>query len=206
MESHVGRTVLVRLLLWLVIASASPLHAEEFTGKVVGISDGDTITVLHNGRGEKIRLSGIDCPEKRQPFGTRAKQFTSELAFGKSVSVVPMGRDRYSRTVADVFLPDNRLLNHELVREGLAWWYRRYALENTILEQLERDARKAKRGLWADKEPVPPWEWRHKQKSKSLGIGRNPQRQTFSDKVGCLDEEGWPSEKLFACHLRGGPA
>jgi micrococcal nuclease len=59
-----------------------------------------------------------------------------------------------------MLLPDNQLLNHELVKEGFAWWYKRYALENTILEQLERDARKAKRGLWIDKEPVPPWEWR----------------------------------------------
>jgi endonuclease YncB( thermonuclease family) len=133
------------LCLGSLLASAS-----DFNGKVVGVTDGDTITVLHNGRGEKIRLYGIDCPEKRQPFGTAAKQFSSELAFGKIVTVVPMGRDRSSRTVADVFLPDNRLLNHELVREGLAWRYKRYALENSVLEQLERDAREAKRGLWAD--------------------------------------------------------
>jgi micrococcal nuclease len=144
----------------LVLFFAVPALAEDFTGKVVGISDGDTITVLHNGRGEKIRLHGIDCPEKRQPFGTAAKHFTSELAFGKIVTVVSMGKDRYGRTVADVFLPDHRLLNHELVKVGFAWWFRKYALGDETLKQLETDARKAKRGLWAEKEPVPPWEWR----------------------------------------------
>lgn len=93
-----------------------------------------------------------------QSTGCRALRLKSWPC--ETVTVVPMGRDRSGRTVADVFLPDNRLLNHELVKEGFAWWYRRYAVENTVLEQLERDARRAKRGLWAEKEPVPPWEWR----------------------------------------------
>jgi micrococcal nuclease len=96
----------------------------------------------------------------RQPFGTAAKHFTSELAFGKIVTVVSMGKDRYGRTIADVFLPDNRLLNHELVKVGFAWWFKKYALGDETLKQLEADARKAKRGLWIEKEPVPPWEWR----------------------------------------------
>ncbi len=137
----------------------SDSHAD-FTCKVVGVSDGDTITVLHNGKGERIRLHGIDCPEKRQAFGNRAKQFTSNLVFAKTVTVQILDRDRYGRTVGEVLLPDGRSLNRELVRAGLAWWYWRYAPDNETLAQLERDARGAKRGLRADPHAVPPWEWR----------------------------------------------
>ncbi len=82
--------------------------AADCTGRVVGVSDGDTITVLHNGKGERIRLHGIDCPEKRQAFGNRAKQFTSTLVFGKTVTVQVVDRDRYGRTVGVVLLPDGR--------------------------------------------------------------------------------------------------
>ncbi len=93
----------------------------------MGVSDGDTITVLHNGKGERIRLHGIDCPEKRQAFGNRAKQLTSNLVFAKTVTVQVLDRDRYGRTVGEVLLPDGRSLNQELVKAGFAWWYRRHA-------------------------------------------------------------------------------
>src|SRR5437773_3020072 len=98
----------------LVLVFASPAFAD-FSGRVVGVSDGDTITVMHNGRGEKIRLHGIDCPEKRQAFGTKAKQFTSEHAFGKNVTIKVKDTDRYGRTVGEVTLPDGKSLNEELV-------------------------------------------------------------------------------------------
>ena len=120
----------------------------------------DTITVLHSGKPERIRLYGIDCPEKRQPFGKRAKQFTSSLVFGKHVRVEEHGRDRYKRTIGEVVLSDGRNVNHELVKAGMCWWYRKYAPNNEVLEQLEQEARDAKRGLWAEPDPVPPWEWR----------------------------------------------
>ncbi len=140
----------------------STLHPD-FTGKVVGVSDGDTITVVHNGKGERIRLHGVDCPEKRQAFGNRAKQFASELVFGKTVTVQVVDRDRYRRTVGVVLLPDGRSLNHELVRAGLAWMYRRYTNDQS-LSDLEQEARVAGRGLWVDANPIPPWEWRMRQK------------------------------------------
>ena len=133
--------------------------AADFTGRVVGVSDGDTITVLSKGKPERIRLHGIDCPEKRQAFGNRAKQFASELVFGKTVTVQFVDRDRYGRTVGVVLLPDGRSLNHELVRAGLAWMYRRYTNDQS-LSDLEEEARVAQRGLWADPHAVPPWEWR----------------------------------------------
>ena len=131
---------------------------------MVGVSDGDTITVMHNGKGERIRLHGIDCPEKRQAFGNRAKQFTSTLVFGKTVTVQVMDRDRYGRTVGEVLLPDGRSLNRELVRAEFAWWYRRYAPDDETLDQLEHEARGTQRGLWADPHAVPPWEWRRRRK------------------------------------------
>ena len=121
--------------------------------------DGDTIEVMHLGEAERIRLNGIDCPEKAQAFGQRAKQFTSDLAFGKVVTVKVMGHDRYGRTVGEVALPDGRNLNRELVKVGLAWWYQRYSNDAT-LGQLESEARATKRGLWSDPQPIPPWKFR----------------------------------------------
>jgi endonuclease YncB( thermonuclease family) len=135
------------------------IAAEVFHGKVVGVTDGDTLSVLPDGRTVTVRLQGIDAPERRQPFGTRAKQFASSLAFGQVVAVHVKGRDRNARILADVILPDGRNLNQELVRAGFAWWFRRYSSDAT-LGALEAEARAARRGLWADPNAVPPWEWR----------------------------------------------
>ena len=104
---------------------------------MVGVSDGDTITVLRDRTQVRIRLYGVDCPETGQDFGSRAKQFTSELAFGKIVKVVPRATDRYGRIVADVVLPDGRVLNDELIKAGLAWWYRQHAQNIGTLSELE---------------------------------------------------------------------
>ncbi len=132
-------------LLLSIALVASQTLAADFTGRVVGVSDGDTITVLHNGKGERIRLHGIDCPEKRQAFGNRAKQFTSTLVFGKTVTVQALDQDRYGRTVGVVLLPDGRSLNHELVRAGLAWMYPRYTDEQRVSQlecgRLDRETR-----------------------------------------------------------------
>ena len=146
----------------LVLLFSTGNFAQDFTGRVVSISDGDTISVMHNSRAEKVRLNGIDCPERRQAFGYRAEQFTSRLAFGKEVNVQVKGKDRYGRTIGEVILPDGRNLNREIVKAGFGWWFRRYAPHNKDLEKLEEEARQAKRGLWADHDPVPPWEWRRR--------------------------------------------
>jgi endonuclease YncB( thermonuclease family) len=105
--------VVTRRLFLLAAVAAAALYAEDFAGKVVAISDGDTIRVMHNGTPERIRLWGIDCPEMKQPFGTRAKQFTGDLAFGQVVTVKVRDIDRYKRTVAEIILPDGRNLNQE---------------------------------------------------------------------------------------------
>ena len=122
--------------------------------------NGDTLEVLHNHYPECIRLSGIDYPEKGQAHGNNAKHAASDLAFGKNVTIQTHGHDKYGRTLADVLLLDGTNVNHTLVKEGWCWWYRKYAPLDTKLEKLEREAREAKKGLWADPQPVPPWEWR----------------------------------------------
>ena len=146
------------LVLW-VHALALSAETQIFTGKVVGVSDGDTLKVMHEGRAEKVRLADIDCPEKAQPYGQKAKQFASDLAFAQVVTVIVHGLDRYGRSIGEVTLADGRLLNRELVKAGLAWWYRRYS-KDTSYEALESEAKADKRGLWRDSDPTPPWEWR----------------------------------------------
>jgi endonuclease YncB( thermonuclease family) len=115
---------------------------------------------MHAGRAERVRLYGIDCPEKAQPWGTRARQFTGDLAFGQTVTVRVRDIDRYGRVVGEVMLPDGRSLNRELVRAGLAWWYRQFAKHDGELERVESEAQRARRGLWSDPRAMAPWEWR----------------------------------------------
>jgi micrococcal nuclease len=134
--------------------------ASDFSGRVVAILDGDTIEVLHNRTTERVRLAGIDCPEKKQAFGQRAKQATSTLSFGQQVTVDRIGKDRYGRTLGAVELMDGTNLNYALVHQCWCWWYRKYAPDYAILQALEAEARGAKKGLWADSNPVPPWVWR----------------------------------------------
>lgn len=148
------------IVLLLTLSFTWNSHAADFSGQVIRILDGDTIEVLHNQHPKRIRLSGIDCPEKGQAFGTRAKQAVSELVFGKEVTIQTHGHDKYKRIIADVFLPDGTNVNQELVKEGWCWWYRKYAPGNMALEGLEREARESRLGLWVDSNPVPPWEWR----------------------------------------------
>lgn len=153
----IHRLLLIAFLACLVIAEAA--HAD-LSGHVVSVLDGDTIEVLHNSRAERVRLNGIDCPEKGQAYGKKAKQATSALVFGKEVTLQTHGKDKYGRTIADVLLPDGTNVNQMLVKDGWCWWYRKYAPGNVILDELERRARAAGLGLWADPAPIPPWEWR----------------------------------------------
>ena len=157
------------LFLFLFALPTPPLHAiDEFTAKVIGISDGDTITVLVDGLEIKIRLASIDCPEGGQAFGYEAEQYTAKLVTGKTVTIQATGQDRYRRTIAWVILPDGRNLNHEIVRAGYGWWFRKYAPDALELEALESEAREDRRGLWADRDPVAPWEWRKIQQGQQI--------------------------------------
>ena len=144
-------------LIALILLTA--LSAFGFEGKVISIADGDTLTVLTADKQQiKVRLSGIDTPERKQAFGTQAKQALSAKVFGKTVRIKDNGQDRYKRTLGDVFL-GSRWINLELVEEGYAWHYKAYSKDKKLAEA-EKTARKAKSGLWADSNPVPPWEFR----------------------------------------------
>lgn len=147
-------------LLWLFPVSQA--FASQFDGQVVGVSDGDTITVLNDQKQIKVRLYGVDCPESKQAFGTRARQFTSEQVFGKLVSVEVMDIDRYGRTVGIVSAPNGTVLNTELLAGGMAWLYPDYCKAPICGEwkQVETSARQRKVGLWGGKNPLPPWVWR----------------------------------------------
>jgi len=142
-----------------------PMQLLAWHGKVVGISDGDTIKVLRDRQEIKIRLWGIDCPEAHQDFGTRAKKYTSGLAFGQFVDVDEIDRDRYGRTVAKVTLPDGQVLNEALVKDGMAWVYTKYCNRPGVCsrwQELEQAARSQKIGLWSMPNAIPPWEFRKK--------------------------------------------
>jgi endonuclease YncB( thermonuclease family) len=148
-------------LLWLL---AVQLHASQvITGEIVGITDGDTVKLLTADKQQiKIRLSDIDTPEKKQPYGSRAKQALSDLVFREQVTAKVVTVDRYGRKVARLYVGDLDV-NQEMVRLGAAWVYRKYSKDQSLLD-VEAEAKAAKRGLWAlpEAEQVPPWEWRRK--------------------------------------------
>jgi micrococcal nuclease len=148
---------MVETVLLLALAAGPP--APSFQASVIGVADGDTITVLRDHQQTRIRLDGIDCPEGGQAFGARAKQFTSSLVFGRDVRIEPRDTDRYGRTVARVYV-ETKDVSLELVKAGFAWHYKQYSNDPT-LSQAEIEARNARAGLWADPHAVAPWEFRH---------------------------------------------
>jgi endonuclease YncB( thermonuclease family) len=126
----------------------------------VAVLDGDTFTLLTASKAQmRIRIHGIDCPEKNQPFGQVAKQFASDAIFGKEVVVDSTDTDRYGRIIGIVYYDEKKMLNVELLKAGLAWHYKKYD-NNPQWARWENEARAARRGLWQDPKPVPPWEWR----------------------------------------------
>ncbi len=154
----------MRLIALLLCAAASPAAAD-LSCKVVGVADGDTITALCQGNEQvKVRLAEIDAPEKAQPFGAKSKQLLSGLCFGKQARISPQGRDRYGRTIGRIycFTPGVKTgidANAEQIRRGMAWVFDRYVTDRDLY-RIQDDARDARRGLWADQSPTPPWEWR----------------------------------------------
>jgi len=146
----------------LLVAALSAHANQTYSGKVIAVSDGDTIKVWVDHQPLKIRLAEIDTPEKAQPYGNKAKQALSDLVYGKTVTVKQQTVDRYGRIVGEVFLNDI-YVNAEMVKGGHAWVYRRYSKNPKLLE-LENDAKEHKRGLWASDYQVPPWEWRKAQR------------------------------------------
>jgi len=142
----------------------APCFAESFTAYVIGISDGDTITVLKPDKTQvKVRLDGIDCPEDGQAFGNKAKKTVSNTVFKKNVTVHTTGKDRYGRTLANIVI-DEVWLNWAIVRRGYGWHFKKYSSDAQLAEA-ERLARSERLGLWREKNPIPPWEYRKSEKS-----------------------------------------
>jgi micrococcal nuclease len=157
----------------MVVGSPAP-PAKRFEAEVVGVVDGDTIDVLVGRQKTRIRIEGIDCPELGQPFGRAAKQFASDRVFGKRVEILPQSTDRNKRLVARVLIGGEDL-GLALLRAGLAWQYTTYS-HDPIYGSAERAARAARQGLWADKNPIPPWvERRHQEPSKAPARPASPQ-------------------------------
>jgi len=151
--------------LCLLLISSQTVWADVLVGRVVGIVDGDTLTLLDAAnRQHSIRLSAIDAPEMAQPFGNRSKTALSALAVGKDVRAECANRDQYGREVCKI-LVNGEDINLAQLRSGMAWWNKRFAREQSAedraaYEQAEFQAKIHRMGLWASKNPVPPWEWR----------------------------------------------
>ena len=148
--------------MWLLIVTTNgwaDAPATTWTGKVVGVMDGDSVIINRLGKRVTIRLLGIDAPEYKQPWGQQAKAFTQQQAGGKKVTVLEKEKDQHGRSVATVLLPDGSSLNQRLVHQGLAWWYRHFS-KDKILKKLEQEARENRIGLWSETKPIPPWIWR----------------------------------------------
>jgi endonuclease YncB( thermonuclease family) len=159
--------------------------------KVIAIKDGDTVELLKDGKPLRVRLLGVDAPEKNQDYGTVARQYTSDLCFGKTVNLIVDGNDRYGRTVGTILLPDGRSLNNELVRNGYAWHYKAYSHDET-LAQLEEEARQNRRGLWGKPNPIAPWEFRKSRRTQNNPeLAKNiPRPSDASRKVYICDSKG----------------
>lgn len=143
----------------LLVVIPSSAHADH-SGEVISIIDGDTIEVLHEQKPERIRLNGIDCPEKVRHLARTPNRPHLIWCLAKKYNFIRVAKDKHGRTIADVLLADGRNVNQELVKAGWCWWYREYAPKELALKQAEQEAKEAKRGLWSDPDPVPPWLYR----------------------------------------------
>ena len=139
----------------------------EFIAKVIGVKDGDTIEILYKKKNIVVRFEHIDCPEKKQPFGKKAKQFVSDEIFSKDVQIVSNGKtDRWGRLIATVLLENGENLNKLLVLNGLAMHYKKYSNDGSY-DILENQARRNKVGIWSDPNTITPWDYRKRKKNQN---------------------------------------
>jgi micrococcal nuclease len=160
---RVGYTFFV-LMVWL---GCTPISNQQTSGNVVKVSDGDTIEVLVDNKSVRIRLFGIDAPERGQAFNVKAREFLASLVAANEITYEVVDIDQYKRVVADVFLSDGTHVNARMIEEGFAWHYKQFS-DDEDLDRLEREARAQKKGLWADSNPMPPWQFRKQNRMKKV--------------------------------------
>ena len=155
-----------RFLTLLCLLSALPLLAETLQGLVIKVSDGDTVTILDASKTQhKIRLNWIDAPESKQAFGQKSRQYLDNMIYKKNITVEFEKRDMYGRILGFIVI-DGKNVNLEMVKAGMAWHYEYYAKNAKEYAEAQREAKKAQKGLWADPNPIPPWDFRKQAKNK----------------------------------------
>ena len=184
----------------LLVVVGVPVSAETLLGRVVGVQDGDTLTVRVAGHRVKVRLAGIDAPERDQPFGEQSRQSLSRMALNRTASVAVRKIDDYGRTIGVVTVAGLNV-EAEQVRRGLAWVYRQYRHDPQLLA-LEAEAKAARRGLWAEANPKPPWDWRHSGQSQQASersaprvfTGRCGAKRTCKEMTSCEEARFYLTE------------
>ncbi|MGK6341335.1 thermonuclease family protein [Chryseobacterium sp. DT-3] len=183
----------MRLLLSALLGFPLLLFSQT-TAKVIGISDGDTITVLLDGNiQKKLRLAEVDCPENRQPFGKNAKKFTSDQVFAREIMFIETDKDRYGRLVAKVYYDHGKYLSAEIIRAGYGWWYYSYS-KNADLGKMQELAKNKKLGLWQDKKAISPWDFRKVQRENAKKKRLQKQLEQQAQKV---KEQGFREGKTI---------
>ncbi len=152
----------MKLKILFLFFLCAQVYAQTFTGKVIGVKDGDTVVVIDAANTQTtLRLAEVDCPEKKQAFGTKAKQFTSDQVYLKTVTYKVQTIDRYGRSIAEIYYDNNKYLSAEIIKNGMGWQYKQYSTSK-LLAALEQEARTNKIGLWVDPNPIYPSEFRRK--------------------------------------------
>ena len=153
-------------IVFYILLFCTYANSLELIGKVIKVSDGDTITLLTDDKvSHKVRLNDIDAPEKKQPFGSRSRDNLASYIAGETVTVKYKSKDRYGRVLGTIYF-DNLDINLQQVKNGYAWVYKQYSKNQTYYKE-EQKARDLKKGLWIEKEPIAPWEFRKQKKSKN---------------------------------------
>lgn len=197
----------------LLCALAALARADVIRGRVVGIADGDTVTILDASKSQhKIRLQGIDAPESRQAFGSKSKQHLSDLVFNKEVSVEWEKRDRYGRVLGKIWVGGRDACLAQ-VQAGMAWHYKYYQDEQSpedrrLYAETEREARAARRGLWSDHDPMPPWDFRRggqepAKQSPAQTDTKAPADRTPDEGQGSPDARVWVNTNSGVYHCPG---
>ncbi|MDH6253143.1 micrococcal nuclease [Chryseobacterium sp. H1D6B] len=169
-----------RKMFFLMLLAVSNVILSQTRAKVIGIKDGDTVLVLDKDNNQvTLRLAEVDCPEKGQAFDKNAKQFTSDLVYGKQIKYYKTSSDRYGRIIAKVYFNNGKYLSEEIIKNGFGWWYYQYS-SNKDLGELESEARSLKLGLWSGNETVSPWEWR---KAKREASKKKRELKLSEDKI-----------------------